>query len=345
MLIQLTSVHPSRRVILHGVLELLNVYYENRGGYREVLEEIGQYILCCRFFGVSSIDPTSIMQRGFRKNSFNQFKHSSLKKDFDDGCTWKKEVHPSTYSKHKIHQTHHPLLLKTKHNFHPRTNSPLHYLHKDFALSILRSVGKDCRETFGMPIPDDLLTNEIKRAPYYGKYLVHVTKYQQYLNEEHGKAKERGVTESPKATKVTKPKAAKQTKPSTPKEPKHTSSQPPTSTPSQAKPSKKDQGKKHKLAKETSEAPSPAKRTKPGKVTKKRMPKGPLQLVDEFVDEGNVESSFIDAELTTTNSVMKSDEEVVEINDGDQDEGQARPNPSEHDEGQAGSNLGDAAKS
>nr|GEX69974.1 integrase, catalytic region, zinc finger, CCHC-type, peptidase aspartic, catalytic [Tanacetum cinerariifolium] len=120
-------------------------------------------------------------------------------------------------------------------------------------------IRKDGRETFGMPIPDALLTDEIKRGPYYDEYLEHVTKYQQYLNEERGKAEEGGVTESPKATKVTKPKAAKQTKPLTPKAPKHTSSQPPTSTPASTKPSKKDQGKKCKLVKETSEAPFPTK--------------------------------------------------------------------------------------
>ncbi|GJW18358.1 retrovirus-related pol polyprotein from transposon TNT 1-94 [Tanacetum coccineum] len=187
--------------------------------------------------------------------------------------------------------------LKTKHNIHPRTNSPLHYSHDEIVLGTLRSVGKDGREIFGMPIPDALLTDEIKRAPYYGEYLEHVAKYQQYLDEERGKAGEEGVTESPKATKVTKPKAAKQTKPSAPKAakvtkpaddkaPKQTSSQPPKSTPAPTEPSKKDQGKKRKPVKETSDAPSPAKRSKAGKVTKKRMPKGPLQLVDEFVDEG-----------------------------------------------------------
>ncbi|GKF17461.1 hypothetical protein Tco_0062379, partial [Tanacetum coccineum] len=37
---------------------------------------------------------------------------------------------------------------------------------------------------------------------------------------------------------------------------------------------------------ETSDAPSPTKRSKAGKVTKQRKPKSPLQLVDEFVDEG-----------------------------------------------------------
>ncbi|GJT60597.1 retrovirus-related pol polyprotein from transposon TNT 1-94 [Tanacetum coccineum] len=154
-----------------------------------------------------------------------------------------------------------------------RFNSPLspmasHLVFQDQQVPYL--------EIFGMPIPDALLTDEIKRAPYYGEYLEHVAKYQQYLDEERGKAGEEGVTESPKATKVTKPKAAKQTKPSAPKAakvtkpaddkaPKQTSSQPPKSTPAPTKPSKKDQA---------------------GKVTKKRMPKGPLQLVDEFVDEG-----------------------------------------------------------
>ncbi|GKD24547.1 hypothetical protein Tco_1230761, partial [Tanacetum coccineum] len=127
-----------------------------------------------------------------------------------------------------------------------------------------------------MPIPDALLTDEIKRAPYYGEYLEHVAKYQQFMNEERGKAGEEGVTESPKATKVTKPKASKQTKPSAPKAakvtkladdkaPNQTSSQPPKSTPAPTEPSKKDQGKKHKPVKETSDAPSPAKCSKVGK--------------------------------------------------------------------------------
>ncbi|GJV46832.1 hypothetical protein Tco_1437044 [Tanacetum coccineum] len=131
--------------------------------------------------------------------------------------------------------------LKTKHNIHPRTNSPIHYSHDETVIGTLRSVGKDGREIFGMPIPNALLTDVIKRAPYYGEYLEHVAKYQQYLNEERGKAGEEGVTESLKATKVTKPKAAKQTKPSAPKAakvtkpaddkaPKQTSSQPPKST-------------------------------------------------------------------------------------------------------------------
>nr|GFD28710.1 hypothetical protein [Tanacetum cinerariifolium] len=95
------------------------------------------------------------------------------------------------------------------------------------------------------------LTDAIKRAPYYSGYLEHVAEYQCYLDEEHDKAKEEAVTESPNATNVTKPKADKQTKPSAPKAPKvtkpvndktpkPTSSQPPKPTPSPTEPSKKD---------------------------------------------------------------------------------------------------------
>nr|GEV31316.1 hypothetical protein [Tanacetum cinerariifolium] len=105
-----------------------------------------------------------------------------------------------------------------------------------------------------MPISDALLIDEIKRAPYYDEYLGHVTKYQQYLNEEHGKAKEEGVIESPKATKVTKPKAAKQTRPSTPKTPKHTSSQPSTSIPTPSEPFKKYQDEELALTDSESES-------------------------------------------------------------------------------------------
>ncbi|GJU35171.1 retrovirus-related pol polyprotein from transposon TNT 1-94 [Tanacetum coccineum] len=221
--------------------------------------------------------------------------------------------------------------LKTKHNIHSRTTSYLHYSHDEIVLGTFRSVRKDGREIFGMAIPDALLTDEIKRAPYYSEYLEHVAKYQQYLDEERGKAKERGVTESPKATKVTKPKTAKQTKPSTPKEakvikpandtaPKHTSSQPPKSTPAPTEPSKKDQGKKRKPVKETSDAPSLAKRSKAGKVTKKRMPKSSLQLVDEFVNEGlpEKEPAFDDEEANLQRTLELS---LMEL----ETQGPARP--------------------
>ncbi|GJW14983.1 hypothetical protein Tco_0019116, partial [Tanacetum coccineum] len=130
---------------------------------------------------------------------------------------------------------------------------------KKTAHLLISSVRKDSREIFGMPIPDALLTDDIKGAPYYDECLKHVAKYQQHMDAEHGMEDEGGATESPKATKVTKPKAAKVTKPAGDKAPKPTSSQPPKPTLAQTEPSKKEQGKKRKLVKEASDAASLAK--------------------------------------------------------------------------------------
>nr|GEZ70768.1 hypothetical protein [Tanacetum cinerariifolium] len=323
-----------------------------------------QDILCFRFFGVSFIAPTLTMLKGFGKSLFNPYLTTTSRGK-------KKSSHlliPRVrFTKLIIHH------LKTKNNIHPRNGLPLHYSHEENVLNTLRLVRKDGREIFGVPIPDTLLTDAIKRAPYYSGYLKHVAEYQRYLDEEQDKAEEEEtVTESPNATKVTKPKTAKQTKPSAPKAPKvtkltddktpkPTSSQPPKPTPTPTEPSKKDQA---------------------SKVTKKRMPKSPLQLVDEFVDEGvpGKEPSYDDEEANLQRSLELSlkeqekqgpahlvinlsfrggtpmptepsghaespslDEEVPEINVRDQEEGQARPNPGKHDEGQAGSNPGDTA--
>nr|GEW07220.1 retrovirus-related Pol polyprotein from transposon TNT 1-94 [Tanacetum cinerariifolium] len=117
--------------------------------------------------------------------------------------------------------------LKTKPNIHPRSGSPLHYSYDESLLNTLRYVGKDGREIFGMLIPDALVTDEIKGAPYYGEYQEHVAKYQQHLDAEHGKAAEGGATESSKSTKVTKPKAAKAIKPASDLKPKPAPTQPP----------------------------------------------------------------------------------------------------------------------
>nr|GFB32111.1 hypothetical protein [Tanacetum cinerariifolium] len=84
-------------------------------------------------------------------------------------------------------------------------------------------------------------------------------------------SKEKAVPESP-ALKALKPKT--------------TSSQPPKLKPASTKPSKEFPEKKRKLVKETPNESSPAKRSKGGLVGKKRKPKSPLKLVDEFADDG-----------------------------------------------------------
>ncbi|GJW11171.1 retrovirus-related pol polyprotein from transposon TNT 1-94 [Tanacetum coccineum] len=124
-------------------------------------------------------------------------------------------------------------------------------------------VGKDIKEIFGMPIPNTLLTDEIKGAPYYKDHQEHVSKYQQILDAERGKAEEGGATESSKTTKVTKSKVATVIKPAGDPAPK-----------------------KRKLVKETSDDPLPAKRSKAGLVGKRRKAKSTLRLINEPNDEG-----------------------------------------------------------
>ncbi|GJS81111.1 retrovirus-related pol polyprotein from transposon TNT 1-94 [Tanacetum coccineum] len=164
--------------------------------------------------------------------------------------------------------------LQSKHKFHPRPGSPLHLPNEEPVLGYLKFSAKGTkREVFGMPIPNDLITDDIRGEQYYNAYLEKVAKHQRYLA---GKEVSDPDSPAPKPAKATKPKASKQSKPLAPKaatkKPK----------PAPAKP----QEKKRKLVTETSEAPSPAKRSKAGKVVKKRTKKSSLQLVDEFVDEG-----------------------------------------------------------
>ncbi|GJW48379.1 putative reverse transcriptase domain-containing protein [Tanacetum coccineum] len=212
--------------------------------------------------------------------------------------------------------------LRTKHNIHPRTGSPLHHSHDESILNTLRFVRKDGREIFGMPIPDALLTDKIKGAPYYGDYQEHVAKYQQFLDEELGKAVKEGATESSEATKVTKPKASKATKPAGDKAPKLTATQPPIPKPAPTQPSKAVSEKKRKLVKETPDEPSPAKRSKAGLVTKKRKPKSPLKLVDEPSNEGvSVEEPVYNEEDADLERAL----ELSLMEQGAQTQGPARP--------------------
>ncbi|GJW80499.1 retrovirus-related pol polyprotein from transposon TNT 1-94 [Tanacetum coccineum] len=218
---------------------------------------------------------------------------------------------------------------------------PLYYSHDENVLNTLKFIGKDGKEIFGMPIPDALLTDEIKVTSYYNDYQEHVSKHQQILDAERGKAEEGGATESSKATKVTKPKAAKVIKPAGDPTPK-----------------------KRKLVKETLDDPLPAKRSKVGLVGKRRKAKSPLRLIDEPSNEGvPVEETAHDDEEANlqralelslkeqgertqgparpvTSKKKKSDEEASKINARNQEEGQAGPNPGIQDEGQAGPNPG-----
>ncbi|GJW31074.1 retrovirus-related pol polyprotein from transposon TNT 1-94 [Tanacetum coccineum] len=122
--------------------------------------------------------------------------------------------------------------VKTKSRSTPGHGSPLHLTNEEHVLGYLKfSVKGTKREVFGMPIPNNLITAGIQGEQYYNAYLEKVAKHQRYLaGEEH-----------PRTT---------------------ASLEPPKPTPATTKPSKKDQSKKRKLVKESSKAPSSAKRPK-----------------------------------------------------------------------------------
>nr|GEW39173.1 E-beta-farnesene synthase [Tanacetum cinerariifolium] len=153
--------------------------------------------------------------------------------------------------------------LRSKHKFHPRPYSPPHLPFEEYVLGYLKFSSKGTkREVFGMPILNDLITTDIRGGQYYNEYLEKVAEHQRYLAGEEGSDPDSPV---PKPAKATKPKVTKKSKPSAPKAALE---------------------KKRKLVKETSDEPSPVKRSKRGLMTKRRKTTNPLRLVDEFVDEG-----------------------------------------------------------
>nr|GEX42318.1 Gag-Pol polyprotein [Tanacetum cinerariifolium] len=134
---------------------------------------------------------------------------------------------------------------------------------------------------FVPPIPNALITDDIRNALDYSDYLELVAKHDRRV------AAEAVGPSAPKTkvAKVTKPKTTKQLAPKASK-PKTTSSKPPKPKSASTKALKAILKKKHKLVKETPDEPSPAKRLKGGLVGKRRKPKSLLKLVDGFADEG-----------------------------------------------------------
>nr|GEW31260.1 retrovirus-related Pol polyprotein from transposon TNT 1-94 [Tanacetum cinerariifolium] len=158
------------------------------------------------------------------------------------------------------------------------------------------------REVFRMPILNELITADIQSEQYYKEYLEKVAKHQRYLADEEESDPDSPAPKPAKATKKSKPSAPKAYL--GPPVTKLASSQQPKPKPAPAKP----QEKKRNLVTKTSDKPSPAKRSKPSLVTKRRKPTSSLRLVDEFVDEGipEKEPRFDDEEADIQRALEKS---------------------------------------
>nr|GEX30874.1 histone deacetylase 14 [Tanacetum cinerariifolium] len=116
-------------------------------------------------------------------------------------------------------------------------------------------------EVFGMQIPKELITNNIRIAPYYKAYLEMVAKRDHKITAEEGGMKKSAA----KADQSKKHAIAKQPKPVSSKQ------------------SKPAPAKQPKLVKEKSTKHSPVRKSAKGKVRKVRKGKSPLQLVDELL--------------------------------------------------------------
>ncbi|GJW47748.1 hypothetical protein Tco_0079394 [Tanacetum coccineum] len=100
--------------------------------------------------------------------------------------------------------------LGRTHNIHQRSTSSFHLAEEDFRLGNLKFVLKcEVNEVFGMPIPNELISNNIRNAPYYNAYLEMVAKHDQMVAaEKEGKKK----TEKPSKPSTAKPPKTKPAK-------------------------------------------------------------------------------------------------------------------------------------
>ncbi|GJU78532.1 hypothetical protein Tco_1275602 [Tanacetum coccineum] len=105
--------------------------------------------------------------------------------------------------------------LGRKHNLHQRSESPLHLAKEDLRLGNLKFVPKGEKDdVFGMQIPNVLITDSIRNAPYYEVYLGMVAKHDRNIAaEKEGKKKsisKADPSKKPATVKQLKPKCVKE---------------------------------------------------------------------------------------------------------------------------------------
>ncbi|GJY44767.1 hypothetical protein Tco_0432980 [Tanacetum coccineum] len=160
------------------------------------------------------------------------------------------------------------------HNIHQRSASLFHLAEQDLRLGNLKFVSKgEVDEVFGMPIPNELISNNIRNAPYYNAYFEMVAKHDQKVAAEKEGKKKTVSAKQPKSM----PAIEKSSKPAPAPKPKVT----------KEKPSKAstDKPPKPKPVKEKSTKATPLQNPGKGKVAKVHTMKSSFQLVDEPDEE------------------------------------------------------------
>nr|GEX79198.1 hypothetical protein [Tanacetum cinerariifolium] len=129
------------------------------------------------------------------------------------------------------------------HNIHQRSASPFHLAKEDFRLGNLKFVSKgEVDEVFGMPIPNELISNNIKNAPYYNSYLEMVAKHDQKVEaKKEGKMKTASAKQpksKPTFKKSSKPAPAPKSKATKERPSKASTAKPPKPKPTKEKSTK-----------------------------------------------------------------------------------------------------------
>ncbi|GKB40177.1 hypothetical protein Tco_0885119 [Tanacetum coccineum] len=131
------------------------------------------------------------------------------------------------------------------HNIHQRSASPFHLAEEDLRLGNLKFVSKGkVDEVFGMPIPNEQISNNIRNAPYYNAYLEMVAKHDQKVAAEKEGKKKTASAKQPKSKSATE-KSSKPAPASKPKVTKEKPSKPSTAKPPKPKPAKEKSKRLH----------------------------------------------------------------------------------------------------
>ncbi|GJU76085.1 hypothetical protein Tco_1273155 [Tanacetum coccineum] len=136
------------------------------------------------------------------------------------------------------------------HSIHQRSTSPFHLAEEDLRLGNLKFVPKgEEDEVFGMPIPNELISNNIRNASYYNAYLEMVAKHDQKVVAKKEGKKKSASTKQPKP----KPAIEKSSKLAPAPKPKVTKEKPSkasTAKPYEPKPAKEKSTKATPLQKD-----------------------------------------------------------------------------------------------
>nr|GEV54537.1 histone deacetylase 14 [Tanacetum cinerariifolium] len=160
------------------------------------------------------------------------------------------------------------------HDIHQRSTSSFHLAEEELRLGNLKFFPKgEVDEVFGMPIPNKLISNNIKNAPYYNAYLEMVAKHDRKCLAEKKGTKKTASAKQPKPMLAIE-KSTKLAPAPKPKATKERLSKASTAKPPKSKP-----------AKEKSTKTTPPQKAKKGKIAKVQKVRSPFQLVDEPDEE------------------------------------------------------------